>query len=193
MAYDYTPYHCTLHGGGARFKTTCAECRTLHRKREEVRRRRKGIAKHTPSGLSHMHRTTFYNKWVSMKTRCSNPESDRSARYFYRGISVSTEWQSFTNFYYDMYASYLEHGERFGFDNTTIERVDNDGNYSKENCRWATRREQSMNRSSNHTISFNGKTQTLTEWANERKIKRSTLGMRLTRYGWDVKRALAVK
>lgn len=61
-------------------------------------------------------------------------------------------------FYNDMYQSYLEHIEKFGKEETTIDRIDGRGNYNKDNCKWSTHFEQSNNLSSNRSVTYNGKT-----------------------------------
>lgn len=89
--------------------------------------------------------TKFYKKWSSMKNRCFDIENNR---YGGRGITVCERWLDFKNFKDDMYESYLKHIEEFGNKETSIDRINNDGNYEPTNCRWATIKEQRINRSS---------------------------------------------
>lgn len=115
-----------------------------------------------------------------MLERCNNPNSIRFYDYGGRGIKVCERWLKFENFLEDM-------GERPK--NTTIERKENNKGYYKENCRWATVKEQCNNRRSNHFLTFNEKTQTMAQWADEIEISSNTICMRL-RSGWSVEKAL---
>ena len=117
----------------------------------------------------------------NMKTRCNNPNYDKYQYYGGRGISVCDEW----NNSYDSFEEWsLSHGYA---DDLTLDRIDQDGNYTPENCRWVSIKEQANNRSSNHYLIYNDKTQTLTQWAEETGIPYSCLLQRV-KAGWPVDR-----
>lgn len=124
-----------------------------------------------------------YYSWKGMMARCYHPGNHKYPRYGGRGISVCKRWHNFPCFLEDM-------GLRPA--GATLDRIDNDANYSPENCRWASSREQNRNRSDNRMIKYDGVTKSLPEWADEYGIKRTTLKMRLDR-GWPIYRALSQK
>lgn len=136
-------------------------------------------------------KTRIKNVWSCMKRRCDNQNNPRYARYGGRGISYCERWSVLKNFKEDMYASFLQHiGENHGNKDTQLERIDNDGNYTPENCKWATAREQATNRRNTRLFELNGEKLTLNEWSRRLGINRSTLSMRYYKYGWDVNRLL---
>lgn len=139
------------------------------------------------NGLNSTHgmsKTRIYATWGRIIYRCYNKKTSDWYLYGGRGIKVCDRWRySFENFFEDMGSTYKE--------GLTIDRKDNDGNYEPENCRWATQKQQQRNKRNSHNITFNGKTQCIAAWAEELGIKVSTLGMRITKYGWSVEESLS--
>lgn len=123
----------------------------------------------TTHGMSH---TPTHDVWKGMRDRCTNKNAKVFKYYGGRGIAVCDRWKKFENFYADM-------GEKPK--NRSIDRIDNDGDYTPENCRWATRAQQANNTCRTIHIFFNGKTQTMVEWANEMNITRNALYERYRR------------
>ena len=126
-----------------------------------------------------------YTSWNAMKQRCSDPRCRSYPRYGGRGITVCERWlgkSGFSNFLADM-------GEKPSASHS-IDRIDNDKGYSPENCRWASNKSQSVNKSTNSLVTFRGKTQCVSEWALELGIDRQCLRDRLFRYGWSLERAM---
>jgi hypothetical protein len=104
-----------------------------------------------------MYKTRFYRIFNSaIKGRCTRVNHSSYKNYGGRGIKCL--WKSFEEFKKDMYESYLDHVKEFGEKNTQIERIDNDKNYCKENCRWATIKEQHRNRRNSILFSVQGET-----------------------------------
>ena len=86
----------------------------------------------------------FYRAWGDMKHRCNTPTAKAYPKYGGRGIKVCEDWHVYNNFKRDMWDSYLEHLKQYGTRQTTLDRIDPNGNYTKENCAWATYQEQRM-------------------------------------------------
>lgn len=109
--------------------------------------------------------SSIYSSWNMMKQRCVNPNNRVYKNYGGRGIKVCERWLRFENFIQDM-------GDRPSLE-SSLERVDNDGNYCKENCKWATRYEQQRNKRSNRFVTINGVTKILQDWLKEKKMPRT--------------------
>lgn len=130
----------------------------------------------------------LFSIWSGMKKRC-NPKN--TGRYkVYAGKGIKNTWLSYDDFERDMYDGYAAHAHLHGEAQTTIDRIDVSGHYSKENCRWATWREQWNNRSTTHKITHDGRTLSITEWAREKGVKRSLISSRINREGWEASMAI---
>ena len=126
-------------------------------------------------------RHPVYKVWASMLQRCTNQKDKYFENYGGRGISVSREWESFSNFIHDM--GIPEKG-------MTLDRIDNDKGYSKENCRWATRNEQMRNNRKNINITFNGETKCVKDWATSLGFSSGQSITRRLKNGWTIEEAL---
>ena len=162
---------CNLRGGKTK---SCGCLRTEARSISGKNNKKHG---HAVSGVT----SQTYKSWRSMMSRCYQ-ETNISFKYYgMKGISVCDRWHDFANFVADM-------GERP--DGKSIDRINLSGNYEPINCRWATQKEQQNNRSTNVLISFNGKTQTLGQWASELGINKCTLQQRIA-HGWSEDKAIS--
>lgn len=101
---------------------------------------------------------------------------------YYKDKGISVERNTFQDFINDMYESYLEHCKLHWEKNTTIDRIDNDWNYCKENCRWATYKKQSINTSNNHYLTKGNIKKTTKERAEELWINENTMRVRIMRW-----------
>jgi hypothetical protein len=122
-----------------------------------------------------------YRSWESMLARCECITNREYPDWGGRGIRVCERWHDFNNFYADMGARPK---------GTTLDRIDNNGDYEPSNCRWATAKMQSNNRRSNTLITYNGRTQTLQQWADETGICSGTISQRIRKRGWSIEKAL---
>ena len=90
--------------------------------------------------------TKFYKKWRGMIYRCTNKNGKRYMDWGGRGITFDKKWKTFINFKKDMHQSYVKHYKKYGSKNTTLDRIDNNGNYELSNCKWSTIKEQCNNK-----------------------------------------------
>lgn len=129
-------------------------------------------------------RTKLQQAWHDMRRRCYDPKSSRYSRYGARGITICDEWR-------DNFEAFKAWSLANGFaDDLTIDRKDNDNGYTPENCRWIARRPQVYSRSSNRTVTHNGETLSLAEWADRLGLDAGLLWSRIFREEWSVERAL---
>jgi hypothetical protein len=126
-----------------------------------------------------------YATWQSMRQRCQNPNTQFYARYGGRGVFVCWTWSSFDQFFKDM-------GPRPS-KRHSLDRVDNDGPYSKLNCRWATWEEQRANQAGVKRYAYQGRSLTLAEICRLVGVRRRAVYQRMHRNGWSLERALGKK
>lgn len=140
-----------------------------------------------------MRKTRFYRIWVGLKTRCTNKNHTWYRHYGGKGITFPDKWANFEGFLDDMFESYLQHVQLHGAGNTSLDRIDGNASYSKENCKWSTNLEQSRNAASNRYVEVDGKRRLLAELADEYGIPYGTLYARVFRYGIPIEEALIKK
>ena len=125
----------------------------------------------------------LYRCWQAMKARCYQLNNCKYSDYHGRGICVCDEWN------HD-YIAFRNWALNNGYsDNLTLDRIDNNGNYCPENCRWATARQQNNNTRRNHYVEYNGERRTISEWADHLGIPYNTLNQRFWG-GWSAEKAL---
>ena len=127
--------------------------------------------------------TKLYLVWREMITRTENQNAERYGIYGGRGISICGEWHNDFQLFYDWA---IQNGYKEGL---TIDRIDVNGNYEPDNCRWITPYEQSRNLRKNVRITYSGKTMILKDWAKEIGIDYHTLWQRIRKSGWTVEEA----
>jgi hypothetical protein len=124
----------------------------------------------------------FVRRWQNMMDRCYNPECSTFKNYGGRGIKVCDDWHDPYTYTRQLPGGY--------FDGAHLDRINNNGDYTPDNVRWVTAKQNHQNRRSSVMIEFNGKTQNISTWAEEIGINAGTLHTRLQIKGWSVERAL---
>lgn len=131
----------------------------------------------------------LYNVWSAMKRRCFNKDVPEYSLYGGRGITMCDEWR-------DDYSSFKKWAVDNGYDynaprgKCTIDRIDVNGNYSPDNCRWVDQKTQMNNVTYNHIVEYKGKTYTVKELSDETGISYDKLLQRINRYGYTVEDAV---
>jgi hypothetical protein len=128
--------------------------------------------------------------WGGMKSRCENSNQLVYKHYGARGIKV--EWMNADDFCADMLGSYKEHLVHHSELNTTIDRIDTNGNYSKNNCKWSTRREQAMNRNTTRISKslIPESIENFSKWCKDNDVSRTRAMHRLS-IGWSFEKAVS--
>ena len=123
--------------------------------------------------------------WKNMKARCENPKRPDYPLYGGRGVTICKEWS-------DDYIAFRSWAEANGYDDSlTLDRIDVNGNYQPDNCRWVTQKEQCNNTRCNIFLEYDGQTHTVKQWSELLGIKYGTLISRIHR-GWSAERALTI-
>jgi len=141
------------------------------------------ITKITTHGL-YKNKNSITYTYKNMISRCYNKNNTHYKHYGERGIKVCDRWlgdNGIINFHKDM-------GDVPK--NKSIDRINNNGNYCKKNCRWATTKEQSINKRSSHFLTYKSKTQTILEWAEEIGMEYATLLTRINKYNYTDEEAI---
>lgn len=128
--------------------------------------------------------TRLYRIWAAMKSRCNNKNNIGFHRYGGKGIRVCDEWNTFEVFRdWAMSNGYS--------DELTIDRIDSNGDYVPENCRWVSYKVQSNNTSRNHYVTAFGDTKTISQWSDRFGVPERTIAARLNLLGWDTESAVS--
>lgn len=141
---------------------------------------KKKISKHN------MYGTRIYCIYDGMKTRCYNKNFKRYKDYGGRGIKICNEWNDKENGFMNFYNWAINNGYR---DDLTIDRINNNGNYEPNNCRWVDIKTQANNKTNNFFVTFDNETHTISEWSKILKINKQTLRSRFSN-GWNIEKSL---
>lgn len=121
----------------------------------------------------------FKSRWFNMIGRCNNPNNDSYKKWYgFRGITVCDRWMDYSKFKEDMFGTFNQ--------KLSLDRIDNEKEYSKKNCRWANSTTQNNNTRRNHYITSNGITKTISEWCKELGLRVGTVYQRQSVYHWDI-------
>lgn len=139
-------------------------------------------SKYTSNWIHGLSTSPEYKAWSMMKWRCLNPNCNYYKNYGGRGITICERWLNFENFYADM-------GKK-PTPNHTLDRIDNNKGYEKDNCRWATKTEQAGNRRNVAKHEWEGRVVSTAELARIRGLHKATLHARLNKYRMSLDEAV---
>lgn len=147
-----------------------------------------GCLNHVPSNIKHgKHNTRIYHIYNSIKQRCYNKNTSQYNDWGGRGIDMCDEWKDDFQAFYDWAMSH-------GYDDLlTIDRIDVNGNYEPNNCRWVDMKIQNRNRRSNNNYTINGETRCLKEWCEILNLNYQTVQSRIHILHWNIEKALELE
>lgn len=142
-------------------------------------RKQKVIENNTTHNQSN---TRLYKIYMGMKKRCYNKKCEAYSYYGGKGIKICDEWSS--------YETFMQWALSNGYsDDLSIDRIDSNGDYEPNNCRWVSIKEQANNKSNNTVLEFNGRQMTIAQWSEVTGIEKTVISRRI-HLGWDIQRAL---
>lgn len=147
------------------------------------------VKKDSPNRSHGQSESRLYYVWRNMLNRCYNPKVSDYPNYGGRGIEVCDEWRDNFQSFFD-WAMQNGYNENLKRGECTLDRKDTNLNYTPDNCRWTNEKTQQNNKRNNRYITYQGKTRTLSQWAEEKNIKVSTLHKRLYVLHWSIEKAL---
>lgn len=172
----FKAFICHIKNGGAKYCSK--QCADLYKKGKPIAwTRTHGMRKHR-----------LYSIWRSIKYRTENKKCSSYPRYGGRGIK--NLWSSFEDFRDDMFSAFTEHEKKYGKKDTQIDRIDYNGHYCEENCRWVTIKEQAINKGNIKMYEINGENKPLSEWCNIFNVDLRKVWNRIYRDKWPTLKAL---
>lgn len=132
----------------------------------------------------HLSKSRIYSIYKDIIKRCTNQSHSTYKNYGGRGIIICEEWK---NDFLCFYNWAINNGYK---EDLTIDRINVNGNYEPDNCRWITKKQQSNNKRNSHYLTFKGQTSTIAEWGEKLNIRASKIRKRINQYHWTVERAL---
>lgn len=167
-------------------QTRSCGCLAAEYRRNKPEAIRKMVIAHTTHGGTH---DRLFRIWVSMRSRCRDKNHPAYKWYGGKGVTVCDEWQDYATFKQWAYAN--------GYDDKakthacSIDRIDPNGNYCPENCRWAGTRTQAENKTNTKLYEYNGEKRTLSDWARRSGMRVDTLRWRIVKQHWSLEKALS--
>lgn len=156
-------------------------------RRKNLSRKSCGCLLKTANKKHGLRRSRLYTTWTNMKQRCYNSNHEAYPNYGGRGIAVCSEWKDDFQAFYDWA---INNGYA---DTLTIDRIDVNGNYEPNNCRFTTYKQQDRNKRSNIYFTYKGETHCLSEWCEIQGLERNTVWMRINKYKYPIEKALELE